>query len=149
MVNTERLQERLEFVTRNRSHHKQSLWFQEYPDNACQTTGCLAGWTAMHYAKDQLRATEDEVIFLGNYVKIFNYDPIGMDWEDLGAELLDLTYDQASELFHSDNSLYDLWNFAKIITEGAIQIPAEVEALKDEEWNRSEDYDYDWLTEED
>lgn len=148
MVNTSRLLEELEFITRNKAHHKQSEWFKEFPDNACQTSGCLAGWTAIHHAKDKLSVTNDEVIFNDQYVKVHYYDPIGMDWEDLGAELLDLTYDQAHELFHADNSLWDLWNIANIITRGEIQISEEAESTRHEQRNRTQDSDYDWLLED-
>ena len=148
MVNTVRLQSELEFITRNKAHHQQSEWFREFPDNACQTSGCLAGWTAIHHAKDELVIQEAQVPFKGEYVKVLYYDPIdGRDWIDLGADLLGLTWDQAETLFEGNNSLWDLWNLASIITRGEITIPEEVEAMRNEEYNVTEDEDYDWLLE--
>lgn len=149
MVNTPMLLQELQFITRNKAHHNQGDWFTEYPDNACKTAGCLAGWTAIHHAKDQLLTTKSEAWIAeeDRYVPVLMYGPKNGSWSGLGKELLGLDWDQADELFEASNTIWDLWNLASVITNGEIQIPEEVEAMRKEKYNRTEGEDYSWLAE--
>lgn len=137
MVNVVRLREQLEFVTRNSKHHKQGVWLERTGKSACGTFGCLAGWTAYNYAFDRLVPT----VITHSGGCLIEYNPPDGDWYALGAELLDLDLDTAESLFDSDNTLWDLWNIANIITDGAIEIPAEVENNRDPDLDRSIDWD--------
>lgn len=149
MVNVEVLEQELKFITRNPKHHRQGTWFDEVPDNACQTAGCLAGWTAIHHAKDELESKQ-VVRWLGDkQITFLEYEPKDVSWTRLGMQLLGIEdMDTADELFNGDNTLWDLWNIASMITNGAIQIPEEVQAQRDENCNRGDDGEYDWLADD-
>jgi hypothetical protein len=137
MTNVQRLLEELQFVTRNRAHHKQSIWFEQRGENACGSTGCLAGWTAMHHAKDQLVPVV--IPGYGSVPNYISYEVSGGDWTSLGADLLDLEFSVADELFNADNTIWDLWHIANVITRGQIEIPEEVQAEKRDYYNRTDD----------
>lgn len=142
MVNVLRLRERLEFITRNRQHHDQGIWAEQRGNTACGTTGCLAGWTALEYGKDQLWSESKEKWVGDTKVTVIEFKPRDGEWWDLGADLLELPYDIADELFEGTNSLWDLWNISNIITNGQIEIPGEVDALRYSEGNRTDDDDF-------
>lgn len=117
MANAQRLETVLNFITANRDKWNQGMWAEK---TACGTTGCLAGWGGVLYAREQLTETVISKDFA-------EYNPIGMDWTDLGAQVFELDYFEAEELFSGDNSLRALWELASDYTDGAVQVPADLE----------------------
>lgn len=137
-MNIVRLRERLEFITLNQQHHDQGIWAQQIGDSECGTFACLAGWTALKYGKDQLIMVKS--YSYADERPVFAFEPRDDEWESLGAELLDMDDETASELFRSDNTLWDLWHIANIITNGQIEIPEVVEQSRNIESDRTNDY---------
>jgi hypothetical protein len=148
MTNVARLREQLQFVTTNSKHHDQSVWARKVGDNACGTTACLAGWTALNCAKDQLIPVRKQLSIRGEWTDVVEFQAPNDDWIGFAAGLLDLDWDIADELFNADNTIWDLWHIANIITNGEIEIPESVQADERDRVNRTDDDDFeDWLRE--
>jgi hypothetical protein len=156
-IDVDRLRRELEFVTAAPDRWEQGSWFElpgdyedavyEYtavhdatrsvvglpvasPDDAepgvepgadwsCGTTACLAGWTAFH-ADHEPSTRDDHVVAPDGRVVLVR---------DAARDLLGLTATQASYLFSGENNLRDLWELARVFTDGAVAVPA---ALLDE-----------------
>jgi len=119
-VNVPLLRKMLEHITAHPEEWDQDTWASESETSTCGTSFCLAGhvvnslghplvWrenldhTAYCLADGQLRTIESVAIHA-----------LGIDNHD------------ADCLFAASNSLYDLWNTARDITNGEIDIPDEV-----------------------
>jgi hypothetical protein len=82
----------------------------------CNTTACLAGWTALHAGYVPIGMS---------LMMVPSTDPDGerRAVDDLAASLLGLDYDQAARLFLHSDSLWLLYVYSAEMTDGAIQIP--------------------------
>lgn len=116
MANVDLLRNELQYITDHPEAWLQETWLSPDPNNGCGSVGCLAGNAAIHAGRAILK--HDDV---GNW---YEADHPSGDFLVLGAELLDLTLDEATWLFEGDNSLLDLWVIAHNITLGQIEIPA-------------------------
>lgn len=130
-VNVDRLRDVLEHVTTCPHTWDQNVWLvppedaaveaQPGTDWTCGTTACLAGWAALRHGYRPSR-NDDHVVRLD--------DPD--DWgyarfvSDVARELLGLTREQGDLLFAGANALRDLWEYARVFTDGAIEVPDEV-----------------------
>jgi hypothetical protein len=137
-VNVDALRRELEFVTAEPERWDQSTWVH-YVDRSdaepgadwtCGTTACLAGWTALHAGYRPHPPYESVVV-----------GPRGTpeDVEDLARRLLGLTPGQANLLFDGSNTLRDLWELARALTDGAIEVPPAVAVLKLENYDPAHD----------
>lgn len=123
-VNVPRLLAELQFVTEHPEQHRQAYWMLR-PTNACGTAGCIAGWTVLHEGialafVDMPWADEDVSSATGT--------EDGRAILDVAADILGLNEREAHRLFAGDNTVHDLWRIARDITQGAIEIPSDVEA---------------------
>jgi hypothetical protein len=125
-INVELLRQELCWVTEHPRQHDQNLWIDNprmatYPvpapapgENwACDTTACLAGWTAIH----QGWAPVWEPYGGGGYV---TRDGVRRHAPDVAQEELGLTPDQRRLLFFRAGTVAELWDAASQITDGAI-----------------------------
>ena len=149
MANADRLRTELEFVTAHPDLWDQSHWVlvtdrsdvEPGADWTCGTTACLAGWTALH---DGLRPDPRSDARL--------VDDAGRlhDVGDVARRALGLTDAQADALFSSENNLRDLWEFARLFTDGAVVVPPEVVRAElpymftDRDEDEDEDEDDPW-----
>lgn len=119
-IDVPRLRKELEFITAHRDRWLQTTWLEHAQ---CGTVGCLAGNTVLNagyepFYEGGMRST--------SYVR--DAEQTRTYWiRDLATELLGLTERQADDLFRSTNTLYDLWWIASELTNGEIQVPADVE----------------------
>lgn len=130
-VDVARLRAVLEFVTANPERWDQGNWYR-LPDEAyveaepgtdwtCGTTACVAGWTAIQAG--YVPTTNH----LGRSVLIDPNAPgLELRVADVATDLLGLTYEQSDLLFFADNTLRDVWEFARVFTDGEIRVPPEV-----------------------
>jgi hypothetical protein len=128
-VNVARLRAELEFVTANPRNWDQNTWLTLPHDEAveaepgtdwtCGTKACLAGWTGHHNGYEPVSASST-----------FGRDAAGQAWdvEPAAAEVLNVNLSQTNYLFHGDCTLRDLWEFARVFTDGEIQVPEDVAA---------------------
>lgn len=110
LLNVPLLRKELEFITANPRSWRQGTWLRRNSD--CGTQGCLAGNTVLHAGQAMWSGNED-----GWTTKN------GFGWSVNAGYLLGLNDAQQSLLFSSENSLWDLWNYARMISHGEIQIP--------------------------
>jgi hypothetical protein len=130
-VNTPLLRKALEHITAHPEEWKQSFWasndLREGPlrrpaIDSCGTAYCLAGHAVLLAGYEFVWESPDmaanvalpgelaaDAVFAGHKAQ----------------ELLGLTRYEAERLFHSDNSLADLWAMSNAITHGDIEIPQE------------------------
>ena len=125
MTNADRLRAELEFLTAHLDLWDQANWVlvtdrsdvEPGADWTCGTTACLAGWTALH---DGFRPDpRHDTCVLDDAGR---YHDVG----DVARRTLGLTDYQADVLFSAENNLRDLWEFARLFTDGAIVVPPEV-----------------------
>lgn len=141
-ANVDALRRELEFVTAEPDRWDQGQWI-DVPydvlagtaapgvDWTCGTTACLAGWAALH------AGCEPYVEHHGGGSEDFDHDPDLVrvvetgevhSVRDFARRRFGITYDQANLLFNGACTLLDLWEFAHALTDGAIEVPAEVRA---------------------
>lgn len=112
-INVPLLRKTLEHITAHPTEWNQEYWgrtFNNERDEVCGTAYCLAGHA---------------VVMTGHTLTFSNggYSHFTDQGEEIGevAEReLGLTYDEAYELFHDQNSLFDLWELAEQFTDGEI-----------------------------
>lgn len=136
----DRLRRELEFLTANPDRHDQGAWYRLPPpvavdaepgtDWTCGTAGCLAGWTALHADHEPWldangRVPDDTLVVRPGTGPV--HERL-VEVRELAADLLGLNDGQADLLFAADNTLRDLWEYARVFTAGAIQVPAAVAA---------------------
>lgn len=128
-INVIRLRELLEHLTAHPEEHDQNLWAmrKREPNGDCKTACCAAGWTvslsneySIAWRSDALRKNVE----FSEYA--INERGFEQHVKTVARELLGFTTREASVFFASDNSLYQLWNYASTWTDGAIERPAEV-----------------------
>lgn len=138
MINVDRLRAELEFVTANPDRWRQGVWLDTSEveasdaepgrDWTCGTTACLAGWAALHhgYVPHVVRYDDGDVEVADDFVS----DPDGKVRyvRDAACEVLSLPVRAARYLFDAANSLRDLWEYARVLTRGAIEVPPAVAA---------------------
>jgi hypothetical protein len=148
-IDVDRLRRELEFVTAAPDRWQQDLWFElpePYEDAlfdrdlglpptsaatlavdpapgaepgadwSCGTTACLAGWAAFHGGCEPSTLVDHVVDEAGRHRYV----------RDAARDLLGLTDAQASYLFAGNNNLRDLWELARVFTDGAVVLPAAV-----------------------
>lgn len=135
MVNAAQLRRELEFLTEHRHLWDQRVWVsvdervvdgtaEPGADWTCGTTACLAGWTALHAGCSPLPEFDAVVVDARGHHR---------DVRDVAVTRLDLTDDQADDLFSSGNNLRDLWELARAFTADGpdpIVVPPEVVAAE-------------------
>lgn len=136
----DRLRRELEFLTAHPERHDQGTWYrlprpeavdaEPGTDWTCGTSGCLAGWTALHA---DYQPWVDKRGYVADDARVVRPGPGPayerlVDVHDLARDLLGLTDRQANLLFGGDNALRDLWEYARVFTNGAIVVPADVAA---------------------
>jgi hypothetical protein len=172
-INVTLLREVLDWLTRNPTTHEQSVYItrlasweaieREVPEFACNTVGCLAGWTAIRsgYAPfmGPLRSSDESASTTGTTSLVSGpgldtlinermssaydlrhlpseHDVYGAD--SVARELLGLTYPEAELLFHADNTILDLWKLAELFTDGRIVVPVRLRGTEsqwdDDSW---------------
>lgn len=114
MVNVERLQKELEFITGNPKRWNQRVWIDH---TECGTVGCLAGNTVLH--------EEGVKTVPGLHRTVVCYRNVLLSVQELAVNILDLDDDQQERLFGSYRTLAELWHIANDVTDGAIEIPVE------------------------
>ena len=91
------------------------------PVKECGSAYCLAGQVAALMGR--LKIVNDDHNRYGALYAMDDGSDIGMYAQDQ----LGLSAEQADDLFDADNTLYDLWHFARTYTGGEIEIPESVE----------------------
>lgn len=116
--NVELLRRVLEHITAHPEEHDQRVWARH---TDCGTAMCLAGHavTITGHAIDYGKHSWSGLVYLTR---------AGESIEDVAARELGLSDDQAENLFDPDNTRAELWREAAQITDGAIEIPAEIAA---------------------
>jgi hypothetical protein len=119
-VDVPRLRKELEYVTAHREQWLQGTWIHR---TACGTVGCLAGNTTLNAGYVPA--------FTGRKYAVTSFVRLAHEHDerlivDVAAEVLGLDDYQANALFAATNSLYDLWKIASEITNGEIEVPADV-----------------------
>lgn len=122
MIDVPRLRKELEFITAHPERWNQSAWIQR---TECGTTGCLAGNTVLHAGYQPLFG--HGLVRPDQAAHVRRLDGDGEQLvDDVAQRLLGLTDREASELFHPLNTLHDLWWVAADLTDGELQVPADV-----------------------
>jgi len=132
MVNVDLLRKTLERIVEKPWTWEQDQWAIKYnkesaerraarynaPVTECGSAYCLAG---------QVAALKGRLKIIGDpSCPIYAMD----DGSDIGMYAqgeLELSGEQADELFDADNALYDLWHLARNYSGGAIEVPESVE----------------------
>lgn len=127
VIDVERLRRLLEHLTANPREHDQTMWGQRFHDDlggACRTSYCAAGWAVVLDGRCTIKWRTDP------YMKTFDSAAHAIDQNgemhtirNLACNLLGFSYDQGSRFFDSTNSLYRLWGYATVWTDGEIQRP--------------------------
>lgn len=125
MADVDLLRKELQYITDHPEAWLQETWLSPDPNNGCGSVGCLAGNAAIHAGRAILKHDG-----IGEW---YEADHPSGDFLVLGAELFDISEDEATWLFEGDNSLLDLWVIARDITRGEIQIPAELDETAEQE----------------
>ena len=133
VIDVERLRALLEHLTAHPELHNQGEWaiHEERGNRPCMTAHCAAGWTV---------ALDDRYSIIWHATsggESFGTHASGPDGEhktirEIAHELLGFTYVRGAIFFAATNSLHDLWSYASIWTNGAIQIPNSVTEFGDE-----------------
>lgn len=127
-LNVELLRQELTWLAEHPERHNQNEWVGHpllvgYPepertrpahgeDWTCQTTGCLAGWVAVHLGWMPLWGQyPDGTLTRGG---------IEQHASTIASLALGLDYETEEALFYEAKSLPDLWDAASRITDGAI-----------------------------
>jgi hypothetical protein len=118
MIDVPLLRKELQHITDHPEEWDQDIWIGRAPERSCGTVGCLAGNTVLHSGLIPLPGMGQEIDFddFCDHVNIAT----------MAAILLGLTRAQANFLFSGKNSLYDLWYYASVFTEGEIEVPLDV-----------------------
>lgn len=121
-VNVPLLRKQLEWATSEHAKATRGEFSEWDQDKWCGTRCCIAGhtaldtgWTTHTYPDGAVstvltRGTESE------HVRYVAQDALGLTW------------DEAQTLFDGKNQISDLWRIANKVTNGEIEIPAEVSA---------------------
>ena len=153
-INVELMLRELNYITDNPDKYDQRYWCRVIPPagtgatrsdhHTCRTVGCFAGNVVVNAGKvayfvwgrfsDYYNSTETE--YFTNWDDIpddtYLYDievqpnDLGNTWTDEACNILGLDYYKHQEIFDGDNTLWDVWNFARIFTRDQIQIPERV-----------------------
>lgn len=128
MVNVELLRKELEYITAFPEEHQQKDWLVMNRENVCGTAGCLAGNAALHAGRVVGYTAVTEKLTIWRPENWETYPPYNMDraWTAIGKELFDISDAQAITLFGPYNSLRRLWEIAREITHGEIEVPIEL-----------------------
>lgn len=130
-VHVDRLRAELEFVTSRPDLWDQSVWVRPLDideggadrepgaDWTCGTAACLAGWAALHADAGLVPDPRYDWVLRAPSGTLVEVESFARVW-------LGLSYVQGDVLFAAGNSLRDLWEFARVFTAEAIQIPAAV-----------------------
>lgn len=137
-VDVDALRDVLRFVTDNPDRWDQSYWLTlthdvltgtatPGADWTCGTTACVAGWVALRagWEPDVIRYPDGDYRFNPEVVR----DPATeqrIAVSEAARVRLRISRTAADLLFHCDNSLRDLWEYAHAFTGGAIEVPADV-----------------------
>lgn len=120
MINVELLRKNLEYVTAHRDQWDQSYWIQR---TWCGTTACLAGTVVLNEGYRPVPETREQ-----RDVGLVTDSAGSVDWVDnVARKLLGLDESQAYVLFSGTNSLHRLWELASSWTDGAIEVPVDVQ----------------------
>lgn len=137
-VDVARLRDVLEFVTAEPDRWDQASWYRVAHDVlrgtaapgadwTCATSACLAGWVALRAGWEPRIYRRGDATWADNETVRSATDPDAVEHvRDVATELLGLTPEQAVYLFHADNNLRDLWEFAAVLTDGAVAVPTAV-----------------------
>lgn len=133
------LRRELEFVTRRPDRWDQGVWLSVTDDDddpdpdpaagdwTCGTTACLAGWTALHLGYRPFGPSDGSGLVVPRDAA--PGDARGATTvETVALVALGLTPTQADELFDERNSLRDLWEFARVFSDGRVAVPTAVAA---------------------
>lgn len=147
-ANVAALRAELEWITAHPARWDQNTWCRPpatfHRDAAddewhCGTVACLAGWTALHagyrpvaYDGVDVELPVTDVARRPDAVGVGARVPLPV--EHVARRLLGLTPAQAALLFDGGNSLRDLWEFARVFTDGELTVPADVVA-RSATWN--------------
>lgn len=129
MPNVEKLRETLEYIKAHPKEHDQGIWAGKGP---CGTTRCMAG-TVVHLSPDHeiiWPKFDPEFHEVGEQLEAEGCRNLRTGTErqisEVAAELLDLDEYQEDDLFYNSTDLRDLYMAANDMTDGAIEIPADV-----------------------
>lgn len=137
IIDVPRLRKELEYITANRLQWLQDVWLRR---TACGTVGCLAGNVVLNAGYLPVVMRGEAGTHLVSLERVDLHDPafdLGTALESglvrevraVAAELLGLDRTQATTLFNSSRwTLLDLWKIASDLTDGEIEVPAEVRA---------------------
>lgn len=118
-INVALLRKTLEHITAHPKEWDQGAWAVRASSGrrSCGTAYCLAGTALVldgHRIKWEAGQRESAYLTDGRYIA------------DAARELLGLDEHEAAELFSGDNSLRHLWECASHLTDGEIEIPADL-----------------------
>jgi hypothetical protein len=148
MVNVPRLRDALDYIVEHPDEWNQSNWIVR---TDCGTAGCLAGVVAVKvmgavplFISPGVDATSNlEHSSIEDFDFITEHPIWEVDFTSKFAQLaLDLTDDQALDLFEADNTLHDLFYLANVFTGGEIEIPEEI-AVQPRRFDGLSDWDDD------
>lgn len=144
-VNVEKLRAVLEFVTSQPDRWDQAHWLavpyealagggrEPGADWTCGTTACVAGWVALRAGWEPrvCRWSDEPDDFDHDAEQVVDHRTGEVQVVFAVAQReLGLTRAAAGLLFHGDNTLRDLWEYARAFTGGAIEVPAGVLAAE-------------------
>lgn len=141
MIDVARLRKELEYVTAHRDEWRQNTWLER---TTCGTVGCVAGNAVLHagyepvYGRNTSRSDAAAYLHDPAHTTRSKIRPIA----DVARELFGLSEYQAGQLFHPQNSLYELWRFAERFTGGEITVPEDVRAEHARERHRVDVVDW-------
>lgn len=121
-VNVPLLRKTLEHITAHPEEWDQSNWARESETSPCGTAYCVAGQT-VHSLGHQLVWNPGT-----NNASFCRVDGKLRTIQSAAAHALGITYDDAIRLFNALNDLNSLWEVASVLTNGEIEIPADLEA---------------------
>lgn len=124
----------------------ESITPEDYLSISCGTAGCLAGWTAIAsgytpaWPKNPINWCQPgDLIQTENVKPLPGATPIpgvsdgvaygyggSYDVRDVAVALLGITDDEADVMFTGTNTIRDLWEFAALVTDGALTVPIEL-----------------------
>lgn len=121
-INVPLLRKLLEHITAHPDEWDQQTWGRESQQSACGTALCVAGHAA-HSLGHPL--VWDKA---ANYVAHCLVDGEVRSIPSVATHALGLSNRDAAHLFSGGNTLADLWRLANEMTNGEIEIPADLEA---------------------
>lgn len=118
MANAERLLDVLTFLEEHPERHDQEVWIG---DAGCGTVACLAGWTCLRNGYVE-KITESSLTGTVHWGVYLDSDPTGFPTPvlEVAMDILELSYEDAHQIFDGDNTLEVLWEIADEITDGEV-----------------------------